>query len=67
MVDLVCVRAFGTYLPGDSAGSVPDDAAYDTYYYAPADHPVAVAATDSRAAQIAALEAELAALEEENQ
>lgn len=81
MIDLVCIRAFGTYVPGDSAGSVPDDAQYSRDFFAPADaapdagqaKAVVLAkleaehAGDARAAHIAALEAELAALEEETQ
>jgi hypothetical protein len=63
VTDLVCVRAFGTYKPGDSAGSVPEGAAYSTEFFAPADHPAAAIAVDTRTAHLAELEAELKALE----
>lgn len=66
-VALVCVRPFGEYQPGDDAGTVPDEAVYDTYYFAPADHPTAQAAVSTRDQQIADLQAELAGLEGENQ
>jgi hypothetical protein len=59
-VQLVCVRAFGTYKPGDLAAEVPDDATYSTWFFAPADHP---AALDAKAR----IEAELQALQNGDQ
>lgn len=64
-VKLVCVRAFGTYHPGDDAGEVPDDAVYDTDYFAPVSAPPGkkLTAKEQREAE---LQAELDALEKEN-
>lgn len=65
-VKLVCVRAFGTYHPGDDAGEVPDDAVYDTDYFAPVSAPKLPAkpltAKEQREAE---LQAELDELEKE--
>jgi hypothetical protein len=64
VVQLICVRAFGTYQPGDLAAEVPDDAVYDTFHYAPAGDPAAKRAVRTPKQKTKdELEAELASLE----
>lgn len=61
MPNLICIKAFGDYVPGDDAGFVPDDAEYCTDFFAPVDEATTAKGQPTKKQ----IEAELAALEGE--